>query len=89
MGTALDGQRLEAVNAVQQRSQIGHELAARARFGVPCGLVYRITGSRVDCSIYSIGDFDVAEIASSHGGGGHRNAAGFSVPLKEWVGRYT
>jgi oligoribonuclease NrnB/cAMP/cGMP phosphodiesterase (DHH superfamily) len=85
----LGDQRVEAVNAVQQRSQIGHELAARARFGVSCGLVYRITGSRVDCSIYSIGDFDVARIASSLGGGGHRNAAGFSVDLETWIARYT
>ncbi len=85
----LGGQRVEAVNAVQLRSQIGHELAARATFGVPCGLVYRIAGSRVDCSIYSIGDFDVAQIASSLGGGGHRNAAGFSVALEEWLARYT
>ena len=85
----LGGHRVEAVNAVQQRSQIGHELAGRARFGVPCGLVYRISGPRVDCSIYSIGEFDVARLASSLGGGGHRNAAGFSVSLEEWVARYT
>ncbi len=81
----IGSQRVEAVNALHQRSQIGHELAARARFGVPCGLLYRITGRRVDCSIYSIGDFDVASIASSFGGGGHRNAAGFSVALDDWL----
>lgn len=81
----LGSYRVEAVNAVQQRSQIGHELASRSRFGVPCGLVYRITGLRVDCSVYSIGEFDVARIASDRGGGGHRNAAGFSIPLEDWL----
>jgi oligoribonuclease NrnB/cAMP/cGMP phosphodiesterase (DHH superfamily) len=80
--------RLEAVNALFQRSSIGHELAKRKAFGVPCGLVYRLTERRVDCSVYSIGDFDVATLAASFGGGGHRNAAGFSVNLEEWLTRF-
>jgi oligoribonuclease NrnB/cAMP/cGMP phosphodiesterase (DHH superfamily) len=80
--------RLEAVNALFQRSSIGHELAKRKAFGVACGLVYRLTERRVDCSVYSIGDFDVAALAASLGGGGHRNAAGFSVTLEEWLTRF-
>jgi oligoribonuclease NrnB/cAMP/cGMP phosphodiesterase (DHH superfamily) len=82
---SIDGMRVEAVNAHHRRSAIGHELAKRASFGAPVGLVYRITGTRVDASIYSIGDFDVSKIASRHGGGGHRNAAGFAVTLKDWL----
>ena len=77
--------RLEAVNAVFLRAWIGHELATRAAHGSPCGLVYRVQGDRVDVSIYSVGDFDVAALAAREGGGGHRNAAGFSVPLERWV----
>jgi nanoRNase/pAp phosphatase (c-di-AMP/oligoRNAs hydrolase) len=42
----------------------------------------------VDVSLYSVGDFDVARIAEGLGGGGHRNAAGFSVGLAEWLERY-
>jgi oligoribonuclease NrnB/cAMP/cGMP phosphodiesterase (DHH superfamily) len=80
--------RLEAVNAVQLRSQLGHELATRAAFGTPCGAVYRLQGNRVDVSLYSIGDFDVAEIAARMGGGGHRNAAGFSLSLREWLEQF-
>jgi len=76
------------VNARTQRAEIGHELAARARFGAPCGAVYRIEGRRVDVSLYSIGEFDVAALASSLGGGGHRNAAGFSVDLADWLARF-
>jgi nanoRNase/pAp phosphatase (c-di-AMP/oligoRNAs hydrolase) len=45
-----------------------------------------VTGERVDVSIYSVGDFDVATIAAKLGGGGHRNAAGFSLTLAEWAG---
>ena len=29
-----------------------------------------------------------AVIAANLGGGGHRNAAGFTVSLDEWVGRF-
>ena len=77
--------RVEAVNSRFQRAEIGHELAERATFGTECGAVYRITGKRVDISVYSIGDFDVASVAGSFGGGGHRNAAGFSVSLDTWT----
>lgn len=34
-------------------------------------------------SLRSIGEFDVAKIAESFGGGGHKNAAGFSVSVKD------
>jgi oligoribonuclease NrnB/cAMP/cGMP phosphodiesterase (DHH superfamily) len=82
---SVGGLRVEAVNAMHNRSHIGHELAKRAAFGSPIGLVYRLTRTRVDVSIYSIGDLDVSAIAREHGGGGHRNASGFSVSLQEWL----
>lgn len=76
--------RVEAVNALQHRSHVGHELAKRAAFGHPIGVAYRLVGSRVDASIYSIGDVDVSAVARRFGGGGHRNASGFSVELSRW-----
>jgi nanoRNase/pAp phosphatase (c-di-AMP/oligoRNAs hydrolase) len=82
---ALETERIEAVNAVANRASIGHELAKRCRFGKAWGLVYRMSGSHVDCSIYSTGDLDVSAVATRYGGGGHRNASGFSIPLNEWV----
>jgi oligoribonuclease NrnB/cAMP/cGMP phosphodiesterase (DHH superfamily) len=82
------GLELEAVNARVQRAEIGHELAERRAFGTPAGVVYRVAGRRVDVSLYSVDDFDVATIAASLGGGGHRSAAGFAVALDEWLGRY-
>jgi hypothetical protein len=84
----VGGLRLEAVNALFQRALIGHELASRRTFGAPCGMVYRLTGQRVDCSLYSIGDFDVSRMAAHYGGGGHRNAAGFHVALVDWTDRF-
>ena len=76
--------RIEAVNARFQRAPIGHELAKRAAYGKAYGIVYRVQGQRVDASIYSIGDLDVSKIAERYGGGGHRNASGFSIGLDRW-----
>lgn len=79
------GLRVEAVNALHHRSHVGHELAKRAAYGHAIGLVYRVQGRTVDASIYSIGDVDVAAVANQYGGGGHRNASGFSVSLHDWL----
>ncbi len=81
----LDERRIEVVNAQRLRSQIGHELASRASYGRPWGAVYRLVADRVDVSIYSIGELDVGSLAQRYGGGGHRNAAGFTLPLKDWL----
>jgi len=78
--------RVEAINARTRRSAIGHALAERQAFGDPWGCVYRLEGSKVQATLYSIGDFDVSKIAVYYGGGGHKNAAGFSVPLERWLG---
>jgi hypothetical protein len=85
---ALGAKRAEAVNARYLRAPLGHELAKRATYGEPWGVVYRVSGDRVDVSIYSIGDLDVSKIAQRYGGGGHRNASGFSVPLRLWLERF-
>lgn len=64
-------------------SDVGHELATKGgTFGLcwhtPDGVVAR-------CSLRSNGDYDVSMLAKGHGGGGHKNAAGFEVPLRELV----
>jgi len=82
---AIGSHRLEAVNSTTNRSRIGHALAERAAFGTAWGCVYRVVGDRVQATLYSIGEIDVAELATSLGGGGHKNAAGFSVTLADWV----
>ncbi len=82
---ALGTKRIEAVNASTNRSQIGHELAKRARFGQEWGLVYRVEGAEVFATIYSIGELDVSKIALAYGGGGHKNASGFHVSLSHWL----
>ncbi|MEE2678545.1 MAG: hypothetical protein VX546_08220 [Myxococcota bacterium] len=85
---AIGTDRIEATNASNQRSFIGHELAKRNAYGRPWGLVYRVNGDRVDATLYSIGDVEVVSIAERYGGGGHRNAAGFSVSLRTWLDEF-
>jgi hypothetical protein len=84
----LGARRAEAVNATLYRSKIGHALAERAEFKLPWGVVYRVTGERVDISIYSIGNLDIAKVAEGYGGGGHANASGFSVTLRRWLDEF-
>ena len=69
-----------AVNSPLHHSEIGNLLAEKSG---TYGLVWSIAPGEllVRCSIRSIGDYDVSAIAKFYGGGGHRNAAGFSVPL--------
>lgn len=54
-------------------SLTGNILAAK--YGV--ALLYYNHEGRVHCSLRSVGELDVSEIAVLHGGGGHKNAAGF------------
>jgi len=59
-------------------SELGEALA---KISGTYGLVYRFHEKRrlYECSLRSIGEFDVSALAVHFGGGGHRNAAGFSV----------
>lgn len=84
----INSQRVEGVNAIENRSAIGHVLAERARFDDPWGCVYRVEANRINVTLYSVGDFDVSQIAAQLGGGGHRNAAGFSVRLEDWLANF-
>lgn len=62
-------------------SDAGNELAKTNVFGA----TYYDKPSGRSFSLRSIGDFDVSEIAKKYGGGGHKNASGFIVPLN-WEG---
>lgn len=60
-------------------ADLGHELANQSG---TFGLVWSMAGDgQVHCSLRSNGDYDVSAIAKVFGGGGHRNAAGFSTDI--------
>jgi oligoribonuclease NrnB/cAMP/cGMP phosphodiesterase (DHH superfamily) len=71
----LDGHKIMAVNATVLFSDIAGELAADRPFGA-C-YFDRQDGKRVWSLRSRDGGVDVSEIAKRHGGGGHRDAAGF------------
>lgn len=65
-------------------SDLGHELANQSG---TFGLVWSMAGDgQVHCSLRSNGDYDVSAIAKAFGGGGHRNAAGFSTDIDTLMG---
>ncbi|NJO02790.1 MAG: hypothetical protein HC880_14910 [Bacteroidia bacterium] len=70
-------------------SDTGSELAkACGTFGL-CWTFKIEDGKQIAaCSLRSNGEYDVSDIAKIFGGGGHRNAAGFSVPIStllKWI----
>ena len=68
------------------QSDVGHELANQSgTFGL---LWFVDKDNRCRCSLRSNGDYDVSAIAKAFGGGGHRNAAGFTTDIQtllEWI----
>lgn len=75
----MDGYTVPCVNATVLFSDIAGELAKDKPFGV-C-YFDRADGKRQYSLRSRDGGVDVSEIAKAHGGGGHRNAAGFEESL--------
>lgn len=72
---------IPCVNASENISELGHQLCL-AFPDSPFSMSYcdREDGKR-SCSLRSIGDFDVSTIAKQFRGGGHKNAAGFTLDV--------
>lgn len=77
---------IPCINNANFQSDIGNLLAKDGEFGI----VWYAGDSETDgkyaqLSLRSIGDFDVSKLANRFGGGGHANAAGCRIPLREWM----
>lgn len=75
------GYRVPVLNLTENVSEVGNELCKQfpeAAFSISYS--DRRDGLR-SYSLRSIGEFDVSAIAKQFGGGGHRNAAGFTTPM--------
>lgn len=71
------------------RRALAHRAAYAMTWGT-FGLCWTLNQTKpvANCSLRSNGDYDVSAIAKAFGGGGHKNAAGFEVPiatLLEWM----
>ncbi|MFI3156271.1 MAG: DHHA1 domain-containing protein [Methylococcaceae bacterium] len=78
-GVSVAGQVGLAVNAPSLfSSDLGHVLAEKSG---TFGMTYQYDGKkrRWAFSLRSIGDYDVGHLALGFGGGGHKNAAGFTL----------
>lgn len=73
-----------AVNTSVHMSEVGHELANQSgTFGL---IWYLGENGQAKVSLRSNGDYDVSAIAKQFGGGGHKNAAGFSIDVQTLLG---
>lgn len=73
-----------AVNTSVHMSEVGHELANKSgTFGM---IWYLGENGEAKVSLRSNGDYDVSAIAKQFGGGGHKNASGFSVDIQTLLG---
>jgi oligoribonuclease NrnB/cAMP/cGMP phosphodiesterase (DHH superfamily) len=77
----LDGHKVGVANVIYLNcSEVGNAIAETADYSMTW---FENIHGNVQFSLRSIGDFDVSEVAKKYGGGGHKNAAGFSLSLTE------
>lgn len=68
-----------AVNSANFESELGYALVKKMP---PLGIVWRRKKGRITVSLRSNGKIDVSKIAQKYGGGGHKEAAGFTFKTK-------
>lgn len=73
----FEGHRCLAVNSPMLITAVG---AALLRRQPPIAIIWAKRGGYYSVSIRSMGEVDAANIAQKYGGGGHKNAAGFTIP---------
>jgi oligoribonuclease NrnB/cAMP/cGMP phosphodiesterase (DHH superfamily) len=78
---SLAGCKVAILNAPYLNcSEVGNELAKTHDFSITW---YEPGDGIIRFSLRSIGEIDVSRVAKRNGGGGHKNAAGFELPLRE------
>lgn len=77
----FEGKKILALNAPYYfASDLGHELAERSG---TFAIIWNESAGRIRVSLRSTGKTDVSKIAQKYGGGGHKNASGFSFLVHE------
>ncbi len=74
----FEGYDALAVNSSVLISEVGNALCKKHP---PMAIVYSLNGKKKKISLRSDGSVDVSKIAEKYGGGGHKGAASFILPL--------
>ena len=74
----FEGYRTLVANSPILASEIGNTLVMKKP---PIAIVWSADRKRINVSLRSDGTVDVSEIAKKYGGGGHRAASGFALPV--------
>lgn len=75
---SLGGHRVPVVNATDYRSEIANRLCLLHPEAAFAAAYYDLQDGHRSWSLRSVGDFDVALLCKRWGGGGHKNASGFT-----------
>ncbi len=78
----FEGYRCLVANSSILASHIGNALTRKMS---PIGIVWSRRGKRIIVSLRGDGSVDVSELAKKYGGGGHKNAAGFSWDEEDFI----
>jgi oligoribonuclease NrnB/cAMP/cGMP phosphodiesterase (DHH superfamily) len=78
----LDGHKIPVVNTPILASQIGNHLCELYPDAPFVACYYDINPHQRNWELRSRGEFDVSEVATKLGGGGHKNASGFTESLR-------
>jgi oligoribonuclease NrnB/cAMP/cGMP phosphodiesterase (DHH superfamily) len=77
----FEGKKIWAINAPYYfSSNLGHDLALKTK---SMAIVWNESAGRIRVSLRSTGKTDVSRTAKKYGGGGHKNASGFSFLVHE------
>lgn len=87
----IDEFKMLAVNVCLHMSDFGNALFtkfAKEHGADFAGTYYRYTPKTYKFSLRSVGDFDVSQVCKRFGGGGHKNASGFELPIEKFNGQF-
>ena len=74
----------KAINVTENISELGNEICIE--YNKPALMYFITQDMKVICSLRSINELpDVSKVATIFGGGGHRNASGFTVSLQTFL----
>lgn len=77
------GYHVYAVNASSFHSDAANRIYTTKK--TPFGIAWFYNGGKLHISLRSNGRVDVSKLALKYGGGGHRGAAGFALPLSSGI----